>query len=230
MIDLPTHDADGLHILDPNDTLGRKSAYITLLHEKALQRHIPSGSGGLAIDLGCGFGRLTPLLVERGWQTIGIDPSEILLQYAREHHPGPDYRLAGLPELPVTAGSVELMLIQNVFRALKMIGRVDSVSGLGRFLAPAARIMVVENIRAGHSDYLTEEVIEDLMRQEDLHLIKRIPLRAARWWGIYLIRYGIIPVSWFDRIAEWELNKMADRTDTPYRQYWNVLYIFAKNS
>jgi SAM-dependent methyltransferase len=226
---LPTHDSDGLHILDPKDSLGRKSDYITLLHERALRRHIPKGTSAIAVDLGCGFGRLTPLLVTQGWRAIGIDPSKELLQYAREHHPGPEYVVGGLPDLPVAEGSVELLLIQNVFRALKMIRRLDVVSGFGRFLAPSARVLVVENIRSGHPEYLPESAIIEMMQSEGLHLIKRIPLRAARWWGIYLIRYGIIPTRFLSRFAEWELDRMARRTRLPKWQYWNVLYVFSKS-
>ena len=225
---LPTHDADGLHVLDPNDTLGRKSAYITLLHETALRRHVPKGSGSLAVDLGCGFGRLTPLLVEQGWRAMGVDPSDDLLRYAREHHPGPEYAVGGLPDLPVDPQSVGLLLVQNVLRSLRMIGRLDVVPGIGRFLAPDARVLVVENIRSGHPEYLPEALITEVMQAEGLELIKRVPLRAARWWVIYLIRYGIIPTTSFSRIAEWELDRMASRTESPKWQYWNVLYVFAK--
>lgn len=225
---LPTHDADGLHILDPEDSRGRKSAYITMLHEMALGRHIPEGSGALAVDLGCGFGRLTPLLSTRGWQAMGIDPSEDLLQYGREHHPGPRYTVGGLPDLPVALGSVELLLIQNVFRPLELIGRLNVVPGFARFLASNARVLVVENVRAGHDEFLTETAIIEMMQSEGLKLVERVPLRAARWWGVYLIRYGIIPKTWFKRIADWELDRMSRRTAIPRYQYWNVLYIFTK--
>lgn len=229
MSGLPTHDADGLHVLDPKDSLGRKSAYITMLHEMALRRHIPEGRGALAVDLGCGFGRLTPILAERGWQAMGIDPSQDLLQYARDHYPGPAYVVGGLPDLPVALGSVDLLLIQNVFRALKLIDRLDVVPGFARFLAADACVLVVENVRSGHPEYLPETVIIEMMQSEGLRLIKRVPVRAARWWGIYLIRYGIIPVTWFRRIADWELDRMSRRSGVPRHQYWNVLYVFQKS-
>lgn len=226
---LPTHDTDGLHILDPKDTLGRKLAYITMLHEMALKRHISKGSGALAVDLGCGFGRLTPILADHGWKAIGIDPSEDLLHYAHEHNPGPEYAVGGLPELPVGLGSVELLLIQNVFRPLKLINRLNVVPGFARFLASNARVLVVENVRSGHPAYLPETVIIEMMQSEGLRLVERVPLRAARWWVIYLIRYGIIPETWFKRIAEWELDKMSRKTGVPKYQYWNVLYVFTKS-
>ncbi len=225
---VPTHDDAGLHLLDPNDARGYKSAYITLLHKKALRRHIPKGSGEIAVDLGCGFGRLTHVLGERGWRAIGIDPSAKLLEYARRHYPGPEYLQGGLPALPFAPGSIHLLLFQNVLRPLKVMGRLDRVPGFGQYLVPGATVLVVENLRLGHPDFLPEDVVIDLMTQEHLRLVERIPLRASRWWVVYLIRYGLIPRSWFERIAEWELNRMCRRSGVPRWQYWNVLFVFKK--
>jgi SAM-dependent methyltransferase len=227
---LPKYDTDGLHILDPRDKRGYKSNYITLIQEKALRRHLPAGEGRYAADLGCGYGRLTPILGELGWRAIGIDPALDLIEYARTHHPGPEYRHGGLPDLPVDPASVSLMLIQNVLRALKMMNRLDAAKGMGRFLADGARVLLVENIRSGHPAYLTETQIVELMRQEGLSLIKRVPLRAARWCVVYLIRYGFIPEKCFSALAEWELNRMSGRQGVPRWQYWNVLLVFGKKN
>ncbi len=228
MTSLPTHDIEGLHILDPRDRQGWKSNYITLLQEKALRRHLPRGQGKLAVDLGCGFGRLTPLLGEFGWQAVGIDPSPELLVYANEHYPGPEYRVGGLPNLPIEPATVSLLLIQNVLRALKMMNRLELINGFGRYLAEDARVVLVENLRVGHPDYLPEALIIEMMQKEGLRLKRRVPLRAARWWMIYLIRYGLVPESLYERIAEWELDRMAERKDSPSWQYWNVLFVFDK--
>lgn len=227
-LSLPTHDAKGLHILDPNDRLGHKSVYITHLQEKLLRRYLPAGNGELAVDLGCGFGRLTPVMQDLGWRTIGIDPDIELIAYAREHAPEPEFRVGALPDLPLEPNSVSLLLLQNVLRALKMMGQLDAMVGLGNYLTPHGQLFVVDNIRADHPDFLTEKQIVDLMAREGLQLLRRIPLRAGRWWMIYLIRYGLIPTAWFDRIADWELDRMAKRSRAPRWQYWNVLYIFQK--
>lgn len=228
MSPLPTHDIEGLHILDPKDNRGLKSSYITILQDKALRRHIPTGTGKLAVDLGCGFGRLTPLLVECGWQAIGIDPSPELLVYANQNYPGPEYRIGGLPDLPLEPATISLLLIQNVLRSLKMMNRLDLISGFGRYLAQDSCVLLVENLRTNHPDYLPEAVIIEMVEREGLRLVKRVPLRAARWWMIYLIRYGLIPRSLHGQIAEWELKRMSERRGLPRWQYWNVLFLFEK--
>lgn len=228
MTNPPAYDIVGLHILDPNDTYGRKSAYITLLQEKALQRYVPKGNGCIAVDLGCGFGRLTPLLMKQGWQAVGVDPSADLLQYAEKNYSGPEYRCGGLPDLPLAEQSISLLLIQNVLRPLKMMNKLYCARGFGKYLMPNSRVLVVDNLWMNHPDFLSEQTILDIMETEGLKLVEKVPLRAARWWMIYLIRYGLIPRSWFDVIAEWELNHMSRRKGMPRWQYWNVLFVFQK--
>jgi len=89
--------------------------------------------------------------------------------------------------------------------------------------------VVVDNIRDHHDDYIPEKKIITLIENEGFQLIGQFPLRAARWWVIYAIRYGIIPQKWFKRIAKYELKKMLNITKRPTWQYYNVLFVFKKN-
>ena len=41
-------------------------------------------TGGLALDLGCGTGKMTELLAEAGFDMIGVDNSEDMLELAME--------------------------------------------------------------------------------------------------------------------------------------------------
>jgi hypothetical protein len=120
------------------------------------------------------------------------------------------------------------MLIQNVLRALSMMNRLGAVKGMGSYLTPDARVILVENIRSGHAAYLPEAQIAELMCQEGLRLVKRVPLRSARWWFIYLIRYGLVPEAFIPIIADWELKRMSIRKGAPRWHYWNVLFEFER--
>ncbi|MGV6825999.1 MAG: class I SAM-dependent methyltransferase [bacterium] len=224
----PVYDLHGLNVFDPNDKLGKKSRYITLLHDIALSRYMPDGHGELAVDVGCGYGRLTPLLKNKGWKAMGIDPTESFIEYAKEHFPGPEYRIGQLPDLPLEMESVHLMLMQNILRALKEYGILDVVTGVGKFVAPGGKIVVVDNIRDGHSAYLAEAELVSLIEGEGFELINRVPIRAARSWMIYLIRYGLIPEKYFKSIALRELNRMSVRKRRPRLQYYNVMFEFCK--
>ncbi len=225
----PRWHVSGLNICDPNDHIGKKSDYITRLHEKALRRYLPTGTGtGTAVDLGCGYGRLTPVLSESGWRTVGIDPLENLVQYARLHYAGPNYLVGGLPALPLEDGSVNLLLIQNLLRPLLQLGQLHLIRGIGRILAPGGYVVVVDNLRIGHPAYISESQFAALFAEESCRLERRVAIRAARWWMIYAIRYGLVPTRYFDRIADWELDRMSERKGSPRFQYYNVLFLFKK--
>ena len=48
---------------------------------------VEEGDGGLAVDLGCGTGPLTPGLKEKGYRVLGIDESAQMVEAARSAHP-----------------------------------------------------------------------------------------------------------------------------------------------
>jgi len=226
----PKFDMRGFQILDPKDRSGIKSRYITMLHEKALMRYLPTGDPSrLAIDVGCGYGRLSRVIAQKRWKVVGIDPDENLLKYARNHFPDVEYRQGGFPNLPLTEGSVDLILLQNVLRVLLLMNHLNHIRGFGRFLSPKGLLVIVENIRERHRNYFSESQMIEMITAEGFELQKRIPIRAGRWWMIYLIRYGLIPQNWLDRIAEYELNKRAKIQKMPHWQYLNVMFIFKKN-
>jgi SAM-dependent methyltransferase len=223
----PKFDTFGINVTDPNDSLGVKNAYITLLQDFALRQHLPAAAG-LALDVGCGYGRMSHILAGYGWQVQGIDPSEHLITYAKTHYHQVDFVVGSLPDLPAAPASAQLILLQNLLRSLHLIGKTTVVSTIAKYLQPGGYVAVIDNVRAGHPAYLPENAIIELFTQQQLRLEKRVAIRAARWWMIYLIRYGLIPRRWLPVIANWELRRMANKTDLPSRQYYNVLYLFKK--
>jgi SAM-dependent methyltransferase len=61
--------------------------------EDVLRRY---GAGPRVLDIGCGTGRDAAYLHGAGRTVVGADVSERMLEYARERHPGPEYRQADL--------------------------------------------------------------------------------------------------------------------------------------
>ena len=53
---------------------------------------------GRVLDLGCGSGRLTAALADRGWQAAGVDTSEAQLRRARARSELVDWRLGDMDE------------------------------------------------------------------------------------------------------------------------------------
>ncbi|NCU32690.1 MAG: class I SAM-dependent methyltransferase, partial [Candidatus Moranbacteria bacterium] len=220
-------DQNGYNILDPHDFLGKKSEYITLLQSKAIDQHLPHGTREqIAVDLGCGYGRLTKYIDQKGWHVIGIDPDENLIKIAREENPQLEFRVGGLPQLPVTEHSIHLLVMHNMIRVLHLMNKIALLDNFEKYMHPASQIYVVDNIRKGHKNYFNEESLISLMRKKGFTLTKAIALRSARNWWIWLIWAGLIPRSLFHRIAEAELRKMSEIKNRPSWQYYNILFIF----
>jgi SAM-dependent methyltransferase len=85
------------------------------------------GAGQRVLDVGCGPGALTGVLVGRlGPDGVAaVDPSESFVTAARERHPGVDVRQAAAEELPFSDGEFDASLAQLVVHFMS-----DPVAGL----------------------------------------------------------------------------------------------------
>jgi SAM-dependent methyltransferase len=92
--------------------------------------------GRKAIDFGCGTGRSTRFLKRIGFEAIGVDISEDMLEQARARDPEGDYRLiedSGIHQLQ--AHVYDLVLSVFTFDNIPTMGKkVTLFGGLGRLL------------------------------------------------------------------------------------------------
>lgn len=223
----PDYDDQGINLADPHDRLGRKTEYITRLQLQALEMYVGKGIGR-AIDLGCGYGRMTAGIAELGFRMVGMDPSVRVLKYARQANPALDWCAGKLPDLPFAEGSQDVVFLLNVIRSLHLMGIEEVCVGVAKVLAPGGRLVVIDNILAGDERYVEEAWFTDFFAGQGLTLRRRVAIRSGRNPWIYLIRFGLIPDSWLDRIARWEIGRMARRTAAPRWTYHNVLFVFER--
>lgn len=93
-----------------------------------------------ALDVGCGEGRFCRMLRERGLKTVGIDPTEELIQRARSRDPGGDYRTGRAEALDFPDGSFDL-----VISYLTLIDIADfkaAIAEMARVLAPMGTLLI----------------------------------------------------------------------------------------
>jgi len=100
---------------------------------------LPSGK---IIDLGCGNGRDAPVLIDRGYQYVGVDISGEMLELAREFAPGALFLKGDIYDLDFPFGTFDgfwapavlLHMPKNkVAAALKEISRITKRGGIGFF-------------------------------------------------------------------------------------------------
>jgi SAM-dependent methyltransferase len=94
---------------------------------------VPRGSR--VLDAGCGPGRVGGELVRRGHTVVGVDVDPVLVEAAREDHPGGDWHVGDLAELDLPAVGVA-----EPFDVAVMAGNVLT------FVAPGTQAEVLRRI------------------------------------------------------------------------------------
>jgi len=105
--------------------------------------------GGLAVDVGCGEGRLPRDLKARGYEVVGIDAAATLIEHARQADPAGDYRIADAAALPLADASAALV---TAFMSLHDIDDMEAaMSQIARVLVPRGRLCaaIVHPINSG---------------------------------------------------------------------------------
>jgi SAM-dependent methyltransferase len=99
--------------------------------------------GNRALDFGCGTGRSTRFLGELGFEVVGVDISEHMLERARERDPESQYRLVqdgGLEDFPT--GTFDLVLSAFTFDNIPtMEKKVSLLTSLKRLLTNDGRVL-----------------------------------------------------------------------------------------
>ncbi len=105
-------------------------------------RHVP---GSRALDFGCGTGRSTRFLRDRGFRVVGVDISRPMLEKARSEDPTGDYRHVPAGQLAALApATFDLVLAAFTFDNIPTVTEKErTLLDLRRRLAPGGRMVLV---------------------------------------------------------------------------------------
>jgi len=98
-----------------------------------------------AYDVGCGFGRLTPVLSEFASVVVGFEREATLVATARQLLPALEFiEVASLETLPAPDASAELVMTFTVLQHMPDSQAEAVIREIARVLAPGGHVLVVE--------------------------------------------------------------------------------------
>lgn len=102
-----------------------------------------------ACDIGCGFGRLTPVLTEFAEQVVGFEREAGLLNVARSLQPSIDFRpIESLRRLPADPASFNLGLVFTVLQHVPEPEGTVVIDELQRIVRPDGHLLLCEETDA----------------------------------------------------------------------------------
>lgn len=139
-------------VIDPADQRGAKNRLIDLVHKQALGHHVGELQGQRVLDYGCGVGRLSSWLVDRGAIVVGTDRSTEMIQRARSTISNASFVEMTGDRLPDDIGGdfavvLTVGVLQYVANDLRRL--TSSLTALRGTLSPEGIVVAVEQVHDG---------------------------------------------------------------------------------
>jgi 2-polyprenyl-3-methyl-5-hydroxy-6-metoxy-1,4-benzoquinol methylase len=111
--------------------------------------------GARILDAGCGPGRVSGQLADRGHEVVGVDVDPELIAAAREDHPGPRWVVADLAGLDLAAhGEAEpfdaALLVGNVLAFVAEHSEPQVLASVARHVRPDGLVVVGLGLDRGY--------------------------------------------------------------------------------
>jgi SAM-dependent methyltransferase len=99
-----------------------------------------------AVDIGCGYGRVTPWLLEYATRVTGVDPNRAALALLEDHYPNADVDTVGgiAQALPLDDGVADLLFTKAVLQHVPPDEIETAVAEMKRIASDDAHILVCE--------------------------------------------------------------------------------------
>jgi SAM-dependent methyltransferase len=196
----------------------RRQTYRRVLEEAAIWERWRSLSGGIVLDYGCGTGWFGGRLLERGFRVLGLEVQREFLQEARSRADGDRALLVFYAggTIPLKKESVDLILAVGVVRSLMDRGPLDgAVEEWRRCLRSHGRLLLIETDNAALRRKIKVEGIKEVLTGQGFQVLAWHPIRKTSWWGLGLVKAGLLPFALYARMAGWELRRRKEERVHP---------------
>lgn len=115
-----------------------------------LNQAIGSYHAKRSLEIGCGYGRLTPWIAEHSDQHYAIEPESILLNDAKKLYPNISFYKAKAQKLPFPNSYFDLCVSWTVLQHIPPKGLTQVVTEMKRVCTPEAMIVLAERVGRGN--------------------------------------------------------------------------------
>jgi SAM-dependent methyltransferase len=223
-------------VIDPNDTLGHKNAYIMGLRDRALLEVIrPQEQSHLILDFGCGSGNISRLLATYKQRVVGIDIAQNLLRYATQDTDGCVFLRYDGQHLPLQAEIFEIAVCYVVLshitsdtHLLRVLRQIHDV------LRPHGHFIAIEQTRRrrtvcdnGYKVQRTRREYCALFAESGLHVAHTEDIRSGHFPVKYLLRRGWFPPRLFPWLAALE-KRYCRLVPSPVLDYRDTVFVLRR--
>jgi SAM-dependent methyltransferase len=188
----------------------RRSLYRRLVEELAIWERLDLSQKGIVVDYGCGDGWLARKLAIQGFRVVGVDVDKGFLDSARKILPpeGMSLVLYQGGVLPIRAESVDLVLAVGVVRSLLDRDPLEgAISEWRRCLRPRGRVLLIETDNTPLRRYMGIQQVPEALENWGFRKLAWYPIRRTSWWGLRLVKWGLLPPHLMSLLARWELSR-----------------------
>ena len=224
-------------VIDPNDRRGLKNLYIAQLRDQVFVRSLPKSDFNL-LDFGCGSGNLSKSLASENVKITGIDISPELLDLAIQQNDPSfcKFVLYDGGDIPLDERSFDYVVSYVVLNHIvddTQLG--ETLRNISKILKDEGRALFIEQTRkntaltyGGIKNQRNVADFTDIFENSGFSVERVEHVRKARFFPIYLIRYGMVPKSFFPLLAG--LDKwLANIFSSPRYSYVDTLFVLRKN-
>jgi SAM-dependent methyltransferase len=198
-------------VLDPGDTIGAKNRVIDRIHKRALSGVAGDLRGRAVLDFGCGTGRLTEWLVDRGAFVHGVDVTPEMLDVARSRVAGATFAHSPGQALPFADATFDCVVTAYVLQYY--VSDPAVFRELARVLKPGGRLLAIEQTTENEIGRgAPAGVYADAMKQAGFHAVEIVTIRLgdSRLIGLVQRHPRLARLPGLPRLAQLEARRLAD--------------------
>ncbi len=129
--------------------------------------------GKIYLDIGCGTGNYTTKLADLGVQLIGVDPSELMLEQARNKNENLQWLQGTAEQIPLANNAVDGVVATLTIHHWKDVDK--AFSELARIMKPGARMVIFTFTPEQEAGYWFNHFFPAMMQKG---MAKSIPLQT----------------------------------------------------